>query len=203
MRQDAEGAHRPIDVLERPLAHILEAEIEPIADIVPDPSGDDDPARSRDAFEPRRHVDAVTIDVAGLDDHVADIDADAKLDAAVPGHAGVALAHAALDRRRARDRIHDARELRQEPVPGELDDTALRFGDLGVDQIRPVGFPGCVGARLVHAHEAAIGRHVSRQDGGQASVDRRLVHVTTLSLRRHKQEDSPEAVCSTLRSRHL
>ena len=88
-----------------------------------------------DALEPRRHVDAVAEDVVALDDDVAEIDADAEFDAAVLRHVGVALAHPALDFGGAGDRVHDARELHQHAVAGQLDDAPLMLGDLGVDQL--------------------------------------------------------------------
>ena len=75
--------HRPLDVLELLLAEILEGDIEL--------ARASDRARRRDAdaaglgqrFKPRGDVDAVAIDVAVLDDDVAEIDADAKHDAPV------------------------------------------------------------------------------------------------------------------------
>ena len=138
--------HRPLDVLQRLLAHVLEGEVEPVADMVAHRAGDGDAARPGDALEPRRDVDAVAEDVVALDDDVAEIDADAELDAAVLRHVGVALAHPALDLGGAGDGVHDARELDQHAVAGELDDAALMLGDLGVDQLvadAPSAPPAC------------------------------------------------------------
>ena len=80
---DAVDPDRPVDVLQRLLAHILEGEVEPVADMVADRRRNRDAAGLGDAFDARRDVDAVAIDVVVLDDDVAEIDADAELDAAI------------------------------------------------------------------------------------------------------------------------
>ena len=49
------------------------------AHLPPGLGGDADPTGRRQAFEPCRDVDAVTVDVVGRNDHVTDIDADAEL----------------------------------------------------------------------------------------------------------------------------
>ena len=48
-------------------------------------SRDADPARRRHPLEPGRDVDAVAVDVVAVDDHVAEVDAEAKLDALILG----------------------------------------------------------------------------------------------------------------------
>ena len=87
--RDAVDAHRPGDVLERLLAEVLEGEIELACGVLVHPRRDADAARLGQAFEPRRDIDAVAKDVAVLDDDVAEIDADAELDAACPAGAAV------------------------------------------------------------------------------------------------------------------
>ena len=133
-RVDVVDAHRPLDVLQRLLAGVLEGEIEPVADVS---RTDCRKRQCRPALAmlsmPRRDVDASPIDVVVLEDDVAEVDADAELDAAVLRHIGVALAHPALDVGGAGHRVHHARELDQHAVAGELDDAALMLGDLAGD----------------------------------------------------------------------
>ena len=50
-------------------------------------------------------------------------------------HVGVAPRHAALDFRRAANRVGDALELDQHAVAGRLDDAAPVLGDRRVDQL--------------------------------------------------------------------
>src|SRR5207245_766734 len=73
----------PSDVLERLLAHVFEGEVELARRILPNAGRDANAARLGQAFEPGRDVNAVARDVAVLDDDVADIDADAELDAPI------------------------------------------------------------------------------------------------------------------------
>ena len=122
--RDAKHPDRPLDVLQRLLAHVFEGKVEPIADVVAHRAGDGDAAGRGDAFQPRRHIHAVAENVVALDDDVADIDADAELNAAAFRNISVALAHLALDFGGAGNRIHHARELDQHAVAGQLDDAA-------------------------------------------------------------------------------
>ena len=77
--------------------------------------------------------------------------------------------HLALDVGRARDRVHDARELHQHAVAGELDDAAPVLGDLGVDQFLAMRLERRERGGLVYAHEAAVADHVRSQDSGQTA----------------------------------
>ena len=74
--------------------------------------GEADRAGLGDAFQARGDIDAVAHQVAvALLDDVAEMNADAKLDAAIRRHAGVALDHAVLHFDRAAHRVDHAAEL--------------------------------------------------------------------------------------------
>ena len=73
----------------------------------------------------------------GLLDHVAEMDADAKLDAALGRHAGVALDKAALHLDGAAHGIDHAAKLDQAAVAGSLDDPPMMRVDCGIDKIAP------------------------------------------------------------------
>jgi len=105
-----------------------------------------------------------------VDDDVADVDADAKVEPLVGSDTRVALGHAALHVDRAAHGIDHAREFQEQTVAGRLDDAAVMFGDLGVDELTPVGFQRCQRAAVVHAHEARVPDHIERDDCRQASV---------------------------------
>ena len=98
--------------------------------------GQADRARARDALQSRGDIDAVAHQVAvGLLDHVAQMNADAELDAALGRHAGVALDEAVLHLDRAAHRVDHAAELDEAAVAGALDNAPAMGGDGGVDQI--------------------------------------------------------------------
>src|ERR1700757_4854150 len=90
------------------------------------------PPRSGQGFEARRDVDAVAEDVVLVDDDVAEIDADAEIDAPLGWHIGVARGHLALDLDRATNRIDHARELAEQTVARRVDYAAAVLLDLGV-----------------------------------------------------------------------
>src|SRR5262249_51385641 len=111
---------------------------------------------------------------------VAEIDADAEFDALVRRHAGVALAHAALDFHRATHSVDDARELDQHAVAGGLDDLAAVLLDLRVDQGAAVPLQSGKRALLVRAHQPAVTGHIGRHDRRQLALGASLVHGWTL-----------------------
>ena len=72
----------------------------------------------------RRGMDAVTVDIAALDDHIAEIDPDPKPDALVPRQVRIALRHAALNVHSAAHGVDHACKLDQRAVADQLDDAA-------------------------------------------------------------------------------
>jgi hypothetical protein len=135
-RRQRIAPHRPRDVLELLLAEIDEVFLQPIAHMPVRVLGQANPARLTNPFEPRRNVHPVTHQVAvALLDNVAEVDADAKLDAAFGRHAGVALDHAGLHLDCAANRIDHAAELDDDTVAGALDDASVVDGDDRVDQV--------------------------------------------------------------------
>ena len=78
------------------------------------------PPGSASCFQPRRDVDAVAIEIAALDDHVAEIDADAQNDAPVLGRPSLAAAISLLQLDGAGDGVDRAartRPARRRPSP--------------------------------------------------------------------------------------
>ena len=87
-------------------------------------------------FKPRGNVDAVAHQVAvRLFDDIAEMDANAELDAAILRNAGVALDHAGLNLDGAAHRVDHAAKFNEEPVASSLDDPAVVSGDGWVDEI--------------------------------------------------------------------
>ncbi len=86
------------------------------------------------------------------------MNADAKLDAPVGRHAGVALDHGVLHFDRAAHGVDDAAELDDRAVAGALDDAAVMHGDGGIDQIAAQRAQPRQRAILVRAGEPADSR---------------------------------------------
>ena len=165
MRRSAAQIHpvyvdRTGDVLDLLRAEILEGKAQLVQDLIAHDPADADPARIGQRLQPRGDIDAIAEDVVAVDDDVADIDADAKVESLIGCNACVALRHAALHVDRAAHRIDDAREFHQQAVTGGLDDPAVVFGDLGIDKLPPVGLQRRQGAAVVRAHETRVAGHI-------------------------------------------
>jgi hypothetical protein len=70
-----------------------------------------------DTFQSRSNIDAIAHQIAvALLDHIAEMDSDAELDAALGRTAGVALDHAVLHFDGTAHSVHDASELYEDAV---------------------------------------------------------------------------------------
>ena len=131
--------------------------------------GKADRAGLGDTFQSRGNVDAVAHQVAvALLDHIAQMDADAELDAALRRDAGVALHHAVLNLDGAAHGVDDAAELNEAPVAGALHYASVMRGDGGIDQIAPQRPKPRQGAILVRAGEPAVSDHIRDKDRGKS-----------------------------------
>ena len=158
-------ADRLGDVLELLKAEIGGSEIEPAFDLPIRLLGQTDRAGCANALQPRRDVDPVAHEVAvSLFNHVAQMDADAKLNPPVGRDACIALDHAGLHFDRAARRVDHATEFSDEPVPGALDNSAVVDSDRRLDQITAQRAQPRQRALLVGAREPAITDDIGDQD---------------------------------------
>jgi hypothetical protein len=130
---------------------------------------DADPAGLGKGLQPCRHIDAVAKDVVALDDDVAEIDANAKPDAALVGYIGLAVNHPALHLGRTAHRVDDTRKFCEQSVAGMFDRAATVLRDLRVYQLVQMRPDAFVRARLVSAHQARIARHIGGEDRGKTA----------------------------------
>ena len=153
------------DILELRGAEIVDFEIEPLLDLTIGVLGKTDRARLGDAFKARGDVDAIAHQIAiALLDHVANMDADPKLDALLGRQARVALDHAGLHFDSAADRVYDAAKLNDRAVAGALDDAASMKGDGRVDQIAAERPKPRQNAVLVGTGQPAVANDICNQD---------------------------------------
>jgi hypothetical protein len=174
-RLDAIDMDRAGDVLHAMLAEVGEADRKLLADMLAHGRADADLAGLGERLEPRRDVDAIAKNVIVLDDHVANVDADAKADALAFIDVGIAVFHALLHHDGAAHRIDDRRELDENAVTRGLDDTALVLGDQRIDELPAMALERGERPFLVGAHEARVSRHVRGKDGGEPARDARLL----------------------------
>ena len=112
-------------VLDHLLAEILEPHLDLVGDLFAHRVGDANAGGWRHRLEPRRDVHAITEDVVVLDDDVAEMDADAELDASIVAHTNIVLGHRPLQVHGLAQRIDDAGELHQDAITGGLDEAPM------------------------------------------------------------------------------
>jgi hypothetical protein len=162
---DRVDPQRPRDVLERLLAEIDEFMLQLVAHL---PIGVFRQARSgrfADAFQTCCDIDAVAhqIAVALLDDN-AQMNTDTKFDAAVLGHASVALNHCVLYFAGATHGVDDTAELDDRAVASALEHPPVMSGNRGVDQIAAQSAKQRESAILIRASHPAEADDIGRQD---------------------------------------
>ena len=149
---------------------------------------DANPSGFCEALKAGCDVHAVAVEVAFLTDHVAQIDADPEPDAVVIRYIPLTLGHAALNASGAFDCIDSARELTEHPVPGQLDEPAVVFGEQRLDQLLAMRIEPRKRAGFITLHQARVARNVRNENSGEATLwpRGRFVHLSALphSVRR-------------------
>jgi hypothetical protein len=122
------------DVLELDRAEVRDREIEPPLHLPISLLGETNRAGLGNALQSRGDIDPVAHQVAvGLLDDVAQMNADAELDASLGRHAGIAFDHAVLNFDGAAHRIDHAAKLDDRAVACALDDEPMMRSDRRVD----------------------------------------------------------------------
>src|SRR5215472_6730819 len=117
-----------------------------------------------------------------LDDHVAEIDPDAKGYAPPFRNVPLAVEHSALDLGSAARSVDNTRKFRQQAVAGVLDDAAPVFPKARIHQLPEVSLEAFVRPLLVRLHQARIARHVSGQDRGETAERRHFSAQRLIAL---------------------
>ena len=162
--------HRPLDVLEPPLADIFELAVEPAAHVIVGGARDGHAARLAQLLEPGGDVHPIAVDAALLGEDVGEVDPDPEIDPLGPRDVPLALGDATLDGDGTLDRIDHARELAQRIVAGEVDDPAVMLGDQGLEQLAPARLEASERAGIVATHEPRVADHIRDQDRGKPAL---------------------------------
>ncbi len=117
------GVHRGGHILDFLIAEILENKADRATHRFINVARDTDSAGVSESLHPCRDVDAPSVQVIALDDHVAEADTDSKLDTLLLGQTRVSIGQRALYGYRAVQRIDGACKLGENAVAGNLEDT--------------------------------------------------------------------------------
>ena len=173
MSCDAIDPDRVGDVLEGLFAQILELGLHLAPYLAVGFLGKADSAGFRQAFEARCHVDAVAMDIAALNDHVPEVDADTEQQSCVCVVGRVSLTDAVLPGEGAADGVHDTGELDQEPVAHKLDDASMMRVDQRFQKISAQLGQLPKRAGLVGAHQSRVTGHIGCQNSGESAFQTR------------------------------
>ena len=127
---------------------------------------DADAAGLGETLQSRRDVHPVAINLRALDHHVAEVDADTKLHAALGRNAFVFSLEPGLDIDGALHRIDHAGELGEHAVAGRVHEPPVMLLDERVDYLA-VGRKGAESRLFIFPHEAAVAEDVGAEYGGE------------------------------------
>lgn len=82
-----------------------------------------------------RYVHALAKPIIALDDHFAQIDADANIDPLVFRQFSIALGETSLKRRGGFDRVYNASECRKQAIAGQLENAAVMLLYFGLEEL--------------------------------------------------------------------
>ena len=176
--------HGSDDVLDFLFAQVLELHLQLAANLAVDIARDADAAGLGERLEPRRQIDAVAIEIAALDDHIAEIDADAQEDVLIGGYACVLRLHRLLQVDGAFHGVDDAGELDKDAVAHDLEDAPALLRDQWHQDIVTARPQQRHRAGLILLHEPAVADHVGGKNRGEAALDAFFGHSGRLLSRR-------------------
>src|SRR5215472_5209624 len=125
--------HWPGDVLDLVFAHVLERKMELVVHLIAHDAADADAPWLRQGFETRRDVDAVAIDVLVVNDNIAHVQTNPKLNTPLRRNLHIALGHLPLDIDSTAYTVDDTGKLDKHAVARRLDNAPAVFRDLGID----------------------------------------------------------------------
>jgi hypothetical protein len=112
----------------------------------------------------RGNIDAVAKDIVIVDDNIADVNADPKLDAIVLRRIRILLGHAVLNFDGASRCVDGTGKFDQHAIASCLDDVSAMLSDFGIDERFSERLEMSKRAFLVGTHQAAIASDIRRQN---------------------------------------
>ena len=151
------------DVFYPEIAQFLTPEFKFVFDLFESASRYTDAPGRCQGFQTGRHIHPVTINPLAVDDHIAEIDADAKQHAPLLGQGVIAHFQVGLDLEGTLHRLDHTVEFGQQIVTGRVDHPPAMM----MDQAGHRFFVSCQradGRGLVQTHQAAVARHVGAEN---------------------------------------
>ncbi len=169
--------HGSDDVLDFLFAQILELHLQLAANLAVDIARDADTTGLGERLEPSRQIDAVAIEIAALDEDIAEIDADAQEDVLIVGHARVLRLHRLLQVDGAFHGVDDAGVLDKDAIAHDLEDSPAMLRDQWHQDIVPARPQQRHRSGFILLHEPAVADHVGGKNGGETALGAFFSHV--------------------------
>src|SRR5262249_3749423 len=129
-----------------------------------------DPAGFGNLLQARRNVDTVTMDIIAIDDHVAEVNSDPKVNGVIAWYVCGTLRHRSLHDNRAFDSGDNAGKLQQKAITGGLHDPTAMFFNEGIDELGAVRFQRRKCPAFVPLHEPAVAGNICTNDGREPAL---------------------------------
>ena len=151
-------------------AAVFKDQVKTVSDLIADRLGDGYAPGRGHALQTRRHIHPIAVDVVAFDNDIAEIYADAKLNATIIRHRGRACLHCALEPDRTGDSADNTRKFRENSIAGEFYDAALVLGDFALNDFATDFFQLRKRSGFIAFHQPAVTDDVGCQDRGEANV---------------------------------
>nr|WP_228445784.1 hypothetical protein [Terricaulis silvestris] len=170
MRPNGEDVYGVFDIFHRVRAHVLEFRGDFARDLIANIARHGDAAHGRKRLQARGDVDAFAIHVVTVDDHIAQIDADAIAKAFGIRPVGFGSTHRRLNVESAGDGSGGAGKFNQHAIAHEFKHTPALCDDSRIEKRFAVLLQSRERPCLVALHQAAVADDVGRKDDGQFSL---------------------------------
>src|SRR5262249_34817614 len=177
--------HRPRNVLEVLLAHIVERDFEFSLCVFLHPAGNADSARVRKRLQTCHYIHAITPEITVLNDKFAKVDAYAEFDPLILRRVRIVFGHAALYLYGAEYRVAYPRKLCQYLVSDNPSYPTAMLFYLGLDDGAPKRLPLLEGAFLVRLDEPTVPSDIRRQNSSEPSLDALAGQALILFVEHH------------------
>src|SRR5215467_2866255 len=150
---DGVDPHWPGDVFDLLLPQIMKSKGKPIANLIVNRTGDEDPAWVGQCLNSRSDIDTIPVQIVIFDDHVAQIDPNPKVNTVMHLDAGVPPSYCLLNLDRTPHSIDYTGKFDQQAVPCGLDDPPMVLGNFGINEFATQSFEALEGAFFVRPHQ--------------------------------------------------
>ena len=162
--------YRTCNVLEFAIAIVEEGHLDRWQRIVLDPLRNQYAARFGHAFEPRRNIDPLAVDIAVFNDDVAQVNSDTQYNSLFLGRCSLSPDHSLLQLDRATYCLCGAREFSQKSVTGQLEHPPIAACNSRNNELFTQLFKSFERTQFVQFHQAAVSDHVSGKDRGEPAL---------------------------------